>query len=157
MNPSPKRRTWSFVLVILVALLAFTMVMRRSAPTPEVFDTKITLTQANAEAAKTGKPVLVFATADWCGYCQKMKRGALKDQTVQQWIRLNTHPVYLDCTKEVPAEARGLPIDGFPTLLLLREGESVAALGGAAPTAEVIRWFEANAGALADEKARGGM
>lgn len=156
MLPSAKRRSWSFVVVILVALLAFAMVMRQSTPVPEVFDTKVTLTQAEAASAASGKPVFVFATADWCGYCQQLKRGALKDKTVQQWISINTHAVYLDCTKEVPAEAKDLPIGALPALFLLRDGKPVATLVGAVPTDELVKWFEAHAGALNDEQARRG-
>ncbi len=156
MTPSTTRRGWSFVIVILVALLAFTMVMRHASPMPEVFDTRVTLSQAESAAQTSGKPVFVFATADWCGYCQKLKRGALQDEVVKQWISLNTHAVYLDCTKQVPDEAKDLPIEGLPTMLLLRGGKPVATLVGAVPKEELIRWFEANAGAVNDEKARSG-
>lgn len=156
MDQKPRRRTWSFVLVILVALLAFTMVMRNSSPMPTAFDKTVTLAQATSQAAQTGKPVLVFATADWCGPCQSFKKNALKDKTVEQWITINTHAVYLDCTKAVPDEAKDLPINALPTLLLLRNGKPVASLEGAEPTKTVIAWFEANAGALNDEKAKSG-
>lgn len=156
MDQQPRRRTWSFVLVILVALLAFTMVMRNSAPMPPAFDKTVTLAEASSRAAQSGKPVLVFATADWCGPCQSFKKNALKDKTVEQWITINTHAVYLDCTKEVPADARDLPINALPTLLLVRNGKAVASLEGAESAATVIAWFEANAGAVNDEKARSG-
>ncbi len=144
------------MLVILVALLALTMVVRNHTPMPAAFDKTVTLAQATSQAAHTGKPVLVFATADWCGPCQSFKKNALKDKTVEQWITINTHAVYLDCTKEVPAEAHGLPIKAFPTLLLVRNGKAVASLEGAEPTSTVIAWFEANAGAINDEKAKSG-
>lgn len=144
------------MLVILVALFAFTMVMRSAAPVPEVFDTRVTLADAEARAAESGKPVFVFATADWCGYCQKLKKGALQDPVVKQWITLNTHSVYLDCTREVPAGAGFLPISGLPVMFLLRGGKPVATLEGEVPAEVLVKWFEENAGALNDLKAGGG-
>lgn len=144
------------MLVILVALLALTMVVRNNTPMPAAFDKTVTLALATSQAAQTGKPVLVFATADWCGPCQSFKKNALKDKTVEQWITINTHAVYLDCTKAVPAEAEGLPINALPTLLLVRNGKAVASLEGVEPAATVIAWFEANAGAINDEKAKSG-
>lgn len=43
--------------------------------------------EALFKSEKTGKPILVFYTAEWCSYCKKMKSETLPTQEVSQALK----------------------------------------------------------------------
>ena len=107
---------------VILALAGFT-VLRLSAgtvaPVPPAFVNTAGLAEAMAASRASGRPVLAFATADWCGPCQQFKRGALVHPKVTEWIRQNTHAVYLN-VDERQADAEQLSIYSIPALVLIR-------------------------------------
>lgn len=117
------------------------------APNPPAFAQKLTLQDAVNEAAKNGKPVLVFATADWCGPCQSFKRGALASERVTKAIAAKTVPVLLDVTnaQTAPPGTERLGIQSIPVLIMYKNGAEVARLEGGAGEAEVVAWIDAAA------------
>ncbi|MCA9303108.1 MAG: thioredoxin family protein [Phycisphaerales bacterium] len=136
------------ILIVLVfgGYIAF-MMLRKPAPTPGVFDARITLAEARQQSAESGKPILVLATADWCAPCQGLKRGALTDPAVVEFIREQTIPVYLeDGTNR--AEIRELQVASYPTTLILKGGSVQAITGGRSADnyLEAIRLAVTNAG-----------
>lgn len=136
------------ILIILVfgGYMAF-MMLRKPAPTPGVFDAKITLAQAEQESAESGKPILVLATADWCAPCQGLKRGALTDPAVVEFIKEQTIPVYLeDGTNR--EEIHELRVASYPTTLIMKDGNVQAIEGGrsAGKYLEALRAAVTNAG-----------
>ena len=145
-----------FILLLLMVFGVYLVLRGKSAPMPAVFDKGVTLAHATEASARSGKPVLALVTADWCGYCQELKRGALADKNVSSWITMNTHPVYVDATGGVPEQAQSLGVHGFPTMVLVREGKEVSRMTGNQPAEAVLTWLRANSGALADYKASGG-
>lgn len=114
------------------------------APTPPAFDASITLASANETAQQSGKPVLVFATADWCPPCQELKRNALASEQVTKLIKERTVPVLLDVSREVPAGAEALNIQGIPALIVRKNGREVSRLVGDVPEGELVAWLEAS-------------
>jgi thiol-disulfide isomerase/thioredoxin len=121
---------WSTVVIILVfaGYIGFTM-LRKPAPTPGVFDAKITLADALVQSTQTGKPILVLVTADWCPPCQKLKRGALSNPEVVQFISEQSIPVYLEDGQN-RAEIQTLPVQSYPTTLIIKDGEIQASVVG---------------------------
>jgi len=131
-------------------LLAFVVVMvvlvgrggaGGSAPIPPAFAAGTTLAQAEEAAVAGGKPVLVFATADWCGPCQSFKRGALVDPAVAERIGAGFVPVYVDVDRAA-TEAQRLKVGSIPVLIVLRSGKEVARLEGGANAERVVAWLE---------------
>ena len=149
------------ILIVAVAVLVILRFMSsRAAPMPEAFAKTTTLEQATTLAAASGKPVLAFATADWCGPCQSLKRNALADKDVGRWISDNTHAVVIDGTDANP-QVDSLGVTGFPTLLLLRPGnggtlKEVSRITGVADAKGVLAFLSAGSGPVADYVAKNG-
>lgn len=119
-----------------------------AAEKPAAFAEGLTLEQATSRASESGKPVLVFVTADWCAPCQNLKRTTLADARVNEAIRSRTEPVYLDITSaqanpEGAAAAQAMGVRGIPALLLLRDG-SVISRQGPMSADVMINWLESN-------------
>lgn len=130
------RETWILLLIVTAfsGVLAF-RALRGPAPTPAVFDQQLTLDEAIRRSGETGRPVLAVATADWCGPCQALKRGALADEAVASLLRERTIPVYLEDGADRDAIA-SLGVRAYPTTVLIRDGHAKAVLeGGASPGA----------------------
>jgi thioredoxin:protein disulfide reductase len=126
-------------ILIITAIAAVALASRScSAPAvPVCFDPLRTMPEAAARAADSGRPVLVFVTADWCEECRTLKRGALNSGRVTDWISVNTEPVYLDVTRaasgdtDAQAAMSRLNVDAPPAIVLLRRGREVGRVAGA--------------------------
>ncbi len=138
--------TLAVPLAVLLGLVGWQMFSSRTAPKPPAFDSSITLTAAVEQSQADGKPVLALATADWCGPCQHLKRGALTDSEVVAKIKSTTTPVYVDVTDSNDPAAREagrmLRVEGIPALILVRDGEEVSRLVGSRSSAEIIAWLD---------------
>lgn len=131
--------------IILVAGLMLARINSGVVETPEVFAQGLTLQQAAARADESGKPVLVFVTADWCAPCQAFKRSTLSQENVKQAILERTEPVYLDITNvqanpEAVAAAEAMGVRGIPALVLLRDGKVISHRGPMTDT-QLIGWL----------------
>ncbi|MHB1461042.1 MAG: thioredoxin family protein [Armatimonadota bacterium] len=76
------------------------------------------------KAIKAKKPVAIFFTAEWCGYCQKLKAETFTDKKVQAKAK---KMVFLladmtdknSTTPDESAAAEKYGIQGFPTTILI--------------------------------------
>jgi len=135
-------------LVVIAASIVVVMNLRTSsapAQTPALFAQHLTLPAATETSAETGKPVLVYATASWCGPCQSFKRGALSDPEVEKVIVERTLPVYLDIDKEREAASR-LGVMSIPRMIVLRDNQVVAQHVGVMSSAQTIAFINEHAG-----------
>ena len=125
----------------LAALLMIVSGCGGVAPVPPVF-LKANYTLASAKAAEKDakKPLLVMATASWCGPCQALKRGALLDTQLASIIDSKTLPVYLDVDENSDA-AIELKVMSVPTLFLIREGRIVSKIGGVQTAEQLSQWL----------------
>lgn len=131
----------AIVIAFMVALPLVLRAVRPAPTTPDFFDKSVTIPAALDASRKSGKPALLFVTADWCGPCQSFKRGALSEARVGEWIASNTHPVYVDGTDALPAAAEGFAIRAFPTMLIVRDGREVARIEGGRDSDELLAWL----------------
>lgn len=134
-----------FLLIIVASVILIINVRSNRAPaeTPALFAQGLTFTQAMGQSEASGRPVLVYATASWCGPCQSFKRGALSDPEVGRVIRERTLPVYLDIDEN--REVAGmLGVNSVPRMILMRGHEILASHTGVMSAGETIDFVERN-------------
>ena len=124
-----------FVTILFLALIAFIIapkvmnILAGPADTPSIFSANLSIEQASLKSESTGKPMLVLVTADWCPPCQTLKKGALSDSEVTQWVKDNMIPVYLEEGTN-PDQIRMLPVNSYPTTLVIKDGDILGQFTG---------------------------
>lgn len=134
-SPPPRRKPhpfWrAFWLVFLVASLA-TAWYSFWVPPNEV-EWADDIASARRTAAQSGKPVLMFFTADWCVPCRIMKREVFADPEVMSAIHEQVIPVMVYAGEPgADAAFQRYNVQGTPiTILTTPEGEVLDyAVGG---------------------------
>ena len=106
------------------------------------------LDAALAEAAAVNKPVVVHFTAEWCGWCKKMKREVYARPEVAAALNADFVPAMVDTDRRPDLKAR-YGVRGLPTIwFLTSEGKGITAIPGYvdAPTfGTVLRWIASGA------------
>lgn len=85
--------------------------------------------KAKAEAAKSGKPILVdFTGSDWCGWCVKLKKEVFDTPEFAAWAKDKVVLLEIDFPRkkeQTPAEkaanralAEQFAIEGYPTIVI---------------------------------------
>lgn len=98
--------------------------------------------QAQAKAAKTGKKVMIYAEAKWCGYCKKMEQQVFPEESVQDSLHKYFYPVRLDIESNKKVKfagktfsqqmlARKFRVSSTPTMIFLNsDGKVIGAQPG---------------------------
>lgn len=87
---------------------------------------------------ETGRPLIVYVTADYCGYCRKMERDTWSDQAVSRRIQSEFVALKLDAEQNEDLVAK-LGIKGLPaTIIFDANGQRVQTLSGYSRPAAVI-------------------
>lgn len=116
------------------------------------------LTQAKANAAATGKPILMEFSANWCPTCRAVKRNVWPDKRVENAVNGRTIPlaVDVDAQRDLASQygVNGIPAfivtDATGQVLARKEGyvdadgvialiDSAKRAGGGAGVSEVPR------------------
>lgn len=90
-----------------------------------------------AEAQFSGKPMMLFFTTTWCGFCKKLAGESLVDADVVKELQLYV-PVIVDGdTEKETAQKYG--VQGFPHIVFeTLAGKKLGTVGGYVPTAEFL-------------------
>ena len=98
----------------------------------------LSLNQNNFEEIKSSeKTVLIDFYADWCGPCRMV--SPIVDKIASE------HPEYLVCKVNVddePELANEFEVSSIPTLVVMRDGESVNQSVGAKPEPLILAMLE---------------
>jgi thioredoxin 2 len=103
-------------------------------PLPWLIDAN---TSTFEDEVRASVPVLVDLWAPWCGPCQMMT-PALEQLARDRAGRLKVVKVNVD---DEPRLAERFGVQGIPLLVLLRDGEEIARLNGAAPLPRLTGWL----------------
>ena len=112
------------------------------APVPAAFEKGLTLDAAIAQSKTSGQPVVAFATADWCGPCQQMKRGALADARVEGFLRGRTLAVYVDVDVDRAAAGK-LSVTGIPATVVIAGDTVVSRVSGVMSPVDYLSYLTA--------------
>ena len=99
-----------------------------------------TLPEALAQAAKTGKPVMVDCYTGWCVPCKNMEQNVFPVKEVGDYFNRNFVCIKMDMEKGEGPEVRGkYGISFFPTFMLLNaDGELINLMIGFAKPEDFI-------------------
>ena len=136
-------RIFLLMLAFIITIGGVAYFSGRAAPMPPVFAQRLTVREGEQLSVNTGRPMLIFATADWCGPCQTFKRTTLVDPQVEALIRERLVPVYLNVDQEQDIAAT-LNVKSIPASILIRDGQTIAKLEGAVGTDEFLAWMRSS-------------
>jgi uncharacterized protein YyaL (SSP411 family) len=80
--------------------------------------------QAQQFAALTGRPMLVYVGADFCGYCRKLEKTTWADDAVAARVSAGFVPLRVDAQRS-PQLARQLGVQAFPATIVLAPNGTV--------------------------------
>ncbi len=162
---------WAALIVVPVGLVGGWAVGRFSDPKPPVVDVAseaslfpgsggtapprefsvwTTMPSALEESQRTGKPILIDFSAEWCPPCQAMSRTVFESSEYSEVVQLAVIPVSL--VDRVREDGRNTPeidqlqarfdVQAFPTLVVLnpKTGKSVQVRGFGGPEA-TTQWI----------------
>lgn len=109
---------------------------------PPAFDAGLTLATARSASATDKKPVLIFATADWCPPCKEMKRTTLRETNVEKTIRADFNAVYLDVDANAK-DGADLKVFSIPTTIVMIGDQELARVEGFMDAGSYLSWLEA--------------
>ena len=106
------------------------------------------LDAALSESQTAGMPVMIHFTAEWCGWCKKMKKEVYGQADVTATLNREFVPAMVDTDKRPDLKAR-YGVQGLPTIwFLTSEGEGITYVPGYvdAPTfRQILSWVSSGA------------
>jgi thiol:disulfide interchange protein len=141
---------FAIIAVILIASVALMTYSCQRPSTPVYFNKHLSLEDAAAQADQNGKVLVALWTADWCEPCAKLKKGALTDSRIVEWMKANAQPAYLDMTKadsgdaEAAALMKRYDVQAFPTLMILKKDREIARLEEVVSARDLLKWLTEN-------------
>lgn len=137
--------------VVIVLLATFTLAVQLPAiaqgplsakPAPKVRWNE-SIPNAMKQHRESGRPIVIYVTADYCGFCKKMEREAWSDPQVVRRIQDGFVTLKVDAEQH-PELLKRLGVEGLPTTILFNsQGEQVQALSGYTRSETLIESLDA--------------
>jgi len=127
------------IFAVFVGMAAFVAVSR-STSAEEIIPWRTEFADAQKESAASGKPMLLYFTASWCGPCQEMKRTTWADTKVEESLRRFV-PVKIDVDAN-GALAQRYAIQSIPKVILIDDnGNSIRSTEGYLDPKGFLSWL----------------
>jgi thiol:disulfide interchange protein len=140
-NSLPNSRPRPIAIVLIIsAIMALFAIWRTTSEPSENIPWRKSLAEAKKESASSGKPILAYFTASWCGPCQQMKKETWADARVQaalaEWVVVK---IDVDSDDQI---AREFGVSAIPRVQMIdAKGEAGAARIGFTSADELLRWL----------------
>jgi thiol:disulfide interchange protein len=142
-NPRPTANPLKPVWGLFAILVLFTgvMMLSKAMRPKEVVPWRTDYAAAAEEARRTGKPMMAYFTANWCGPCQSLKHTTWADKAVEAALR-DYVPVKIDVDRNGELAARHR-VGSIPAFVVLdAAGERLNSMeAGALPPEAFIPWL----------------
>ena len=106
------------------------------------------LDAALAESQQAGKPVMIHFTAQWCGWCKKMKKEVYGQNDVAAVLNQDFIPAMVDTDRHPDLKA-AYGVEGLPTIWFLTSaGEGITYIPGyvdASTFRKILQWVASGA------------
>ena len=136
----PSNRPIVSGLAVFLAVMAMVGLSRWMAPN-EIVPWRSDFAAAQGEARSSGKPLLAYFTADWCGPCHAMKSTTWADAKVEQALR-DYVPVRIDVDLNTPVATR-YDAQTIPKFAVLDgDGNVVKSTEGYLDPEEFLAWLK---------------
>ena len=132
------------VLLVLIGLVMFYGVLKDNEKKTDVLFEDYSTARFNA-AVQDEKPIMLFFTAKWCDYCQKLKKGPFREEKVAEsakGIALFTVDMTDESIQENVRLSERYNILGYPTLIFISaDGKEIseARINGFVKSDEIIK------------------
>lgn len=87
------------VVLTCIVGMSYNSFAAEQAKKPKTVQWHSDLKKARKVAVKSGKPMLLVFTADWCGYCKKMEKKTLGHPKMAEYVNDNFVPIHVDFDK----------------------------------------------------------
>lgn len=77
--------------------------------------------EAISESKKENKNILIFFSADWCGYCTKMKSQTMNDETVEESLKKYIY-LYVNTDKDREI-VKKFKVNRLPSFIVIDKNE----------------------------------
>lgn len=123
-----------------------------------VFDSTLSLTEAQTQSTESGKPALVFVQALWCPLCTRVREETLSDPTVESLVKEQFVGASISVSERriepaAQAELIRLDVRVVPTLVLYAGADEIARIEGVVEPEALIAWLSARGAADASSGA----
>ena len=140
---------WAVVAVVLLAAYSPSRAQQRVSPPSQSGVSWIEdYDAAQRQRQALGKPLVVYISADYCGYCRKMERDTWSDPSIARRIHRDFVALKLDAERNENWVAR-LGVRGLPTTIFFdaagRRAQSIS--GYSSPSASYFVHFRIAAAA----------
>jgi len=109
---------------------------------PLIFEANLEDFEQSVIAASHQTPLLVDFWADWCGPCHAVA-SALKSVIADREGEVRLAKIEVDEGENMKLAGR-YAVRGFPTVMLLVNGEEVSRFAGAKPAHWIDQWIDEN-------------
>lgn len=93
------------------------------------------------KSVESGKPILIFFTAEWCNWCKKMKSETIPNEKVQDSLK-NYVFLIVDADKERDL-AKNYKVSSLPTVVVAgSDGKKIRSDSGFKDVATFSKWLE---------------
>jgi thioredoxin-like negative regulator of GroEL len=129
-STNPYRPIWVIALVAIAVIVVVGIVRQRNASgggAAGLIPWQSDFAAASELSAKSGKPMLVYITADWCSYCKKLDGEAWSNARIATAVNDGYIPVKVDGDRQ-PEVARQFSAQGFPWVVAVPPGKPAVAV-----------------------------